>query len=321
MAKPLTTQDRVMLLMSLVPYLKEHGPTPVADLAAKFSVAPEEVRQLTRFLGVAGVPGETQTYQHEDLFDIDWDALEQHDLVSLTQIVAVEETPRFSSTETAALIAGLHALEPMLPQPLQQTAQHTAAKLASVQQSAPRRGSVSITGDPVQQHLSEITTAISRGSRLKFDYRGADGVLGHRTVEPLLLGQSGGSWYLRAYCLDREAERTFMLDRMRAPEALATLAERTPLSDASSAIGVDGAEVTAQVRLTRAALQKIVDFAPRVLGETEQGWVRAEVDLLHPAVAVRLVQAAPAELVIEAPEAARAAAAEWARLALADYEA
>lgn len=90
MSSRLTTSDRVMLLMSLVPYLKEHGPTQVSELASMFGVDAPAVRKLVRFLGVAGVPGETQTYQHEDLFDIDWDALEQHDIVSLTQTVAVD---------------------------------------------------------------------------------------------------------------------------------------------------------------------------------------------------------------------------------------
>ena len=45
-----------MLLMSLVPYLKEHGPTQVSELASMFGVDAPAVRKLVRFLGVAGVP-------------------------------------------------------------------------------------------------------------------------------------------------------------------------------------------------------------------------------------------------------------------------
>ncbi len=321
MSQQLTTPDRVMLLMSFVPYLKEHGPTRVTDLASIFGVDARVVRKLVRFLGVAGVPGETQTYQHEDLFDIDWDALEQHDIVSLTQTVAVDDTPRFSSAETSALIAGLHALTPMLPAEMRQAAVSAAAKLASVQPADGGQGAVSITEDGVPERLSEITTAIAAQTRLSFDYRAADGTLTRRTVEPLLLGQTGEAWYLRAYCLERDAERTFLLDRMRDPRALADKATHLPSSEAHEALEVAGAELTARLRLTRLALQRILDFAPRVLAEGPDGWLVAEVELLHAEAAVRLVQAAPGEVIVEAPEAACAAVQAWADRALASYDA
>ena len=312
-----------MLLMSLVPYLKEHGPTQVSELASMFGVDAPAVRKLVRFLGVAGVPGETQTYQHEDLFDIDWDALEQHDIVSLTQTVAVDETPRFSSVETSAMIAGLHALTPMLQGEMQEAAISAAKKLASVGAADGGQGAVSITEDAAQQRIAEITSAISEQTRLSFEYRSADGTLSQRTVEPLLLSQSGGAWYLRAYCIDRCAERTFLLDRMRSPRALPEKAVHLVGKRvvAPVALGVEGAELTARVRLTRLALQRLIDFAPRVLAEGDEGWLNAEVDLLHPGVAVRLVQAAPGEVIVEQPEAARAAVHEWAERALAAYDA
>lgn len=323
MSSRLTTSDRVMLLMSLVPYLKEHGPTQVSELASMFGVDAPAVRKLVRFLGVAGVPGETQTYQHEDLFDIDWDALEQHDIVSLTQTVAVDETPRFSSVETSAMIAGLHALTPMLPGEMQEAAVSAAKKLASVRAADGGQGAVSITEDAAQQRIAEITSAISEHTRLSFEYRSADGTLSQRTVEPLLLSQSGGAWYLRAYCIDRCAERTFLLDRMRSPRALPEKAVHLVGKRvvAPVALGVEGAELTARVRLTRLALQRLIDFAPRVLAEGDEGWLTAEVDLLHPGVAERLVQAAPGEVIVEQPEAARAAVHEWAERALSAYDA
>ena len=320
MARQFTTSDRVMLLMSLIPYLDQHGPTSVTELAAEFDVAPQALRQLVRFLGVAGVPGETQTYQHEDLFDIDWDALEQHDLVSLTHIVAVEETPRFSSVETSAMIAGLHVLTPMLPAHLQTVAQSTAEKLAAVQPIDGPRRSVTASKDPVHERLSEITSSMAQGQRLEFEYRDASGASTHRRVEPLLLSQSGDSWYLRAYCLDRSAERTFLLDRMRAVRMSEETADRAPLAAGTRQPGVDEAALTARIRLTPAALRNIADFAPRVTAHEDGGWCEAELELLHPAVAVRLVQAAPGELIVESPPAAREAVRLWAARALARYD-
>src|SRR5690606_8932644 len=103
------------------------------------------------FLGTAGVPGETHTYQPEDLFDIDWDAFEQDDIVSLTQTVAIEETPRFSASEYAALIAGLHALQDVLPEADRAVAATTAAKLAQAAPAEHETHGASVLSDP---HLS-----------------------------------------------------------------------------------------------------------------------------------------------------------------------
>ena len=320
MARQFTTADRVMLLMALVPYLDQHGPTSVTELAAEFDVAPNSLRQLVRFLGVAGVPGETQTYQHEDLFDIDWDALELHDIVSLTHIVAVEETPRFSSVETSAMIAGLHVLAPMLPPELQVVAHSTAEKLASVETVNESRAPFTASEDPVHEQLSEITATMAKSQRLAFEYRDASGASSHRVVEPLLLSQSSDAWYLRAYCLDRAAERTFLLDRMRGVTALGEPAERAPLAPAKREAGLAEAELTAQIRLTQAALRTIADFAPRVTADLHDGWCLAELELLHPAAAIRLVQAAPGELIVESPAAARDAVQEWVNRALARYD-
>ncbi|MFC7765349.1 hypothetical protein [Leucobacter soli] len=46
-----------MLLLSLIPYLMEHGDTPLAELARTFDIDAEALRALIEFLGTAGVPG------------------------------------------------------------------------------------------------------------------------------------------------------------------------------------------------------------------------------------------------------------------------
>lgn len=321
MPRQLTTPDRVMLLMSLIPYLLEHGPTPLQELAEAFDVDPRVLRRLVRFLGVAGVPGETLTYQHEDLFDIDWDALEQHDVVSLTRVVAVEDTPRFSSSETAALVAGLHALAPMLPESMRDIAAATAEKLASVERVDARRQTVSVTADPTEDRMASIIGAIEARARLCFDYRDAEGRHTVRTIDPLLLWQSGGSWYLRGWCIDRAAERTFLVDRIRDPRAIAEGATAVLAGKQNSLPVVSGTEITATLAVRLDALQRIADFTPRVLGEPASGWLRVEVDLLHPAVAVRIVQAAPGKVIVEGPAEARDSVEQWAARALAQYDA
>ncbi len=336
MPRTLTTQDRVMLLMTLVAYLQEHGPTTVDELAIGFDVEPRTIRRLVQFLGTAGVPGETRTYQHEDLFDLDWEAFEQEDIVHLTHVVAVDDTPRFSNAETAALLAGLHVLEAMLPEEMRAVARGTAAKLAAAvpvtataaasaapASSAPdfepdSATAVSADSGPAQPSLATITEAIDSGNRLSFEYRDSTGKSSARVVDPLLLGQSGGGWYLRAFCLDREAERTFLVDRMREVFMRAEHSEHAAMPSASL-LGIEEAEVTALLSVRESALHRIADFAPKVLGPASPGWARVEVELLHPASAVRLVQAIPGEVVVESPPSSRLAVVEWADRALAQY--
>lgn len=321
-AAEFTTPDRVVLLLALIPYLREHGATPVQDLARTFRVDEAVLRRLVRFLGTAGVPGETLSYQHEDLFDIDWTALEEHDVVSLTSVVAVEDTPRFSAAELAALLAGLTALGPMLPQSEQAVLRSTMRKLGGAAPSAGTSLSLSLTADPEDPRLAELVAAQRAGRRVGFEYRDAGGAHTARTVEPLLLSHSAGAWYLRAFCLERAGERTFRVDRMSGLRVLPHPADRAPLDSASAAppLGAAEHESVARIRIRERALPRIADFAPEPLGAVQDGWLTAEVLLAHPAAAVRLVQLAPGELVVQAPQSARLAVAAWADRALAQYD-
>lgn len=330
MARRPDISDRVVLLLALVPYLREHGPTPVARLAREFDVDADLLRGLVAFLGTAGVPGETHTYQPEDLFDIDWDAFEERDLVSLTNIVAVDDTPRFAPAEHAALLAGLHALGGMLPESERGIAEQAAAKLALAAPSSAQalpgaepptaRPSISVSAEPADPGLATLFAALARGARLSFEYRDLRGTLTSRTVEPLGLAQSTGGWYLRAHCLDREAERTFLVDAIRDPRLLDEPSERRGDPAAAPALGPEHAEVTAVLRVRESSLHRISGFSPRPVGPAEEGWLRAEVRLAHPAAAIRLVQASPGDIVVEEPPAARAAVHEWASRALAPYD-
>jgi proteasome accessory factor C len=317
MPRKITGPDRVVLLLSVVPYLMEHGETPLADLAEAFDVPPRLMRELIEFLGTAGVPGETSTYQHEDLFDIDWASLEDEGLVRLTRVVAVDDAPGFSPGERAALIAGMLALAPLLPEDEREHARTAAEKLRAM---GGGEAALSVAVEREDPRIAAVAAAIDWGRRLAFAYRDLHGASSERTVEPLALTQSAGGWYLRAHCLDRDAERTFLVDGMREPRVLPEAAERRATNRPHpSLIGPSETEVVATIRLRECSLERVAAFSPRPLGPAEPGWVRAEVDLAYPAAACRLVQAAPGDLTVESPASARQAVREWAERALAGY--
>ncbi|MFV9507863.1 MAG: WYL domain-containing protein, partial [Oscillochloridaceae bacterium umkhey_bin13] len=64
--------------------------------------------------------------------------------------------------------------------------------------------------------LPVIRRAIKHRRTLAITYTGsADRAPATRHIRPLRLERHGEHWYLHAYCLDRQAERCFRLDRMR----------------------------------------------------------------------------------------------------------
>lgn len=66
-------------------------------------------------------------------------------------------------------------------------------------------------------NIALIRQAILEKRLLAFDYYGESGKMSVRQVCPFLLWFKGQSWYLRAFCLMRNAVRTFKLTRLKRP--------------------------------------------------------------------------------------------------------
>ena len=101
--------DKLTFLLALVPYLIDQVRVSVDDTAAHFGVAPQRIRDAVALITTSGLPGDDGAYSHADLFDIDWIAYEERDLITIIR-APVEEIPRLSSREAAALLAGLQVL-------------------------------------------------------------------------------------------------------------------------------------------------------------------------------------------------------------------
>ncbi len=71
------------------------------------------------------------------------------------------------------------------------------------------------TVDP--QALTTIASACRDHERLRFAYRARDGSATRRLVEPHSLANLGRRWYLVAWDCDRDAWRTFRVDRLASP--------------------------------------------------------------------------------------------------------
>ncbi|WP_044443300.1 helix-turn-helix transcriptional regulator [Agreia bicolorata] len=312
-------QDKLTFLLSLVPYLIQQSQVSVHDAARHFGVSDETIREAVLLIAVSGVPGSDSNYQHGDLFDIDWDAFDENEII-ITQLVAIDDSPRFSAREASALIAGLQYIQ-SLPENVDSAAYSSlATKLARGASETPSQ--VIVSPAATNETFARIGDALSQGVQLEFDYRDSRGQTEHRRVDPLRLDSDDDDWYLRAWCHSRHSVRTFRLDRIDALRVTDLAIDHrpadVPLSD--SLFDTSGEHTSVVLEFRPEALSLLGEFVPEGTRVTRSGDMsRASVRVAHFNGLTRLVAGlAGVARVVDPPEA-RQAARRWALDALAAY--
>lgn len=323
--QPFQARDKLAFLLSLVPYLMDHERVTVAEAAEHFGIPADQIRDAVSLIAVSGLPGETAAYQHDDLFDIDWDAFENDDEIVLTNRVAIDDSPRFSAREAAALIGALQYLS-ALPEYTDRAAMASLiAKLSrgTAGVPAPLTVAASEGGDGLSGTIALIRRSVEAGTQLEFDYLNARGEHERRRVDALRVESVDADWYLRGWCHLREAVRTFRIDRISA--AVVTDA---PIEHRESDVRLpelfeaspDDLEVVIDVE--PAALPLLADYVPDgSRSEPHGSLVRTTVRVSHFHGLKRLVASMPGVVTVVEPAEARAAVAEWAAAAVARYDA
>ncbi|MCX7521564.1 WYL domain-containing protein [Microbacterium sp. STN6] len=318
---PLHAQDKLLLLLSLVPYLMDHDRVAVGDVAEHFGVSPQQIRDAVRLIAVSGVPGETRQYQPGDLFDIAWDDFEQNDQIVLTHLVAIDDSPRFSAREASALIAGLQYLSALPENQDREAIGMLMTKLARGSSATPSE--VAVAGADADAALAPIRSAIETGTQVEFDYLNARGEHERRRVDPLRVESVDQDWYLRGWCHLRQAVRTFRFDRMASLEvtgepasdhgAHASLPEN--LFEGSPEDLLVDIDVAASARVLLADYLR--EAAP---GVEENGVIHTSMRVTHYHGLKRLAARLSGVLTVTGPAEARRAVAEWAAAGAARYE-
>lgn len=321
MATRLEAADRVTYLMSFVPYLIEQGPVPVEQLATHFDLTTSQVGELVQLLAMSGVPGDDGYYQHQDLFDINWDLFEQEHIVELWQHVGVESTPRFSAREAAALLAGLQYISGIVPERDRSIIDKLVLKIASGASAEPEN--LLVTPAPVPVDLDVIRQAVTSGHSVGFEYRSAIGELTPRSVDPLRLDLVGESWYLRGWCHERQALRTFRLDRISqlslTGESIQTTLTAHDLSDELFEIKDTDIRVTFAVE--ESALSLLAAYRPEVTGARSDDEIEVEVAFSDLGSVSVFVAQFPGSIRVISPQVAIDTVSEWSRQALSRYSA
>ena len=312
-AQPRHAQDKLAFLLSLVPYLMDHDRVSVKTAAKHFGVPEEQIREAVRLIGVSGIPGETAQYQHGDLFDIAWDDFEDNDQIVLTNLVAIDDSPRFSAREAAALIAGLQYLSALPENADREAISSLTAKLSRGASAEPSQ--VAVEESESDETLALIRTSVEKGVQLEFDYLNSQAESERRRVDPLRVESIDADWYLRGWCHTREALRTFRLDRMSAP----TITEQPITHGARDVVLPDTLfegspdDLIVTIDVTESAAPLLADYIPD--GATKKvtdGVVRTTVRVSHYHGLKRLIASMPGAATVVDPPEARAVVARWA---------
>jgi proteasome accessory factor C len=313
--------DKLAFLLSLVPWLIDHERVSVAEAAAHFGVGVTDIRRAVELIAVSGIPGDTAQYQHADLFDIAWDDFEQNDVIVLTNLVAIDDTPRFSAREAAALIAGLQYLS-SLPENADRGA--VASLMSKLSRGASGEPSqVAVAQEGTSEVLALVREAVERGVQLEFDYAGVRGRVERRRVDPLRVESLDADWYLRGWDHLREALRTFRLDRIASPALtdarITHRASDLSLPDTLFEGSPDDLDVV--VEIDAAAAPLLDDYRPVDVEDAGEGRTRLTLRVGHVGTVARLVSGLPGRARVVAPDEARRAVASWAAEAAARYDA
>ncbi|WP_309103048.1 WYL domain-containing protein [Microbacterium sp.] len=315
--KPLLAADRVRLYLTLVPYLLEHGQVSLAEAAEEFGVTPSEMRSMVEKLTVIGLPGDSGFWQQpQEMFDINWDLLDEEDVIEITNDVALRRVPRFTAREAAALLAGLQMVAAVPAVSDSGLVAGLISKLSRGAADAPAEVVVAPTAvDDVRQ---VVARGVQEGVAVSFTYQAPDAAPMTRTVDPVQILITNAQWYLQGWCHMRQAMRTFHLDRVSDPRLTDIPIEHGDdfVPEAFAAAANDG-EVTVQLPERLAPL--LGGFLSADNMHVSDGVVHARLHLADPRGIKRIAAKLGGGLEVVEPAIARAATREWAAAGLALY--
>ena len=203
------TSSRLLTLLSL---LQGRRDWPGGELASRLEVSSRTIRRDIERLRGLGYPVESLTgpaggYRLRAGTSMPPLLLDDEEAIAIA--VGLRTAARASVTgieETS--VRALVKLEQVLPAHLRRRVR----ALQSATMTLPAGGP---TVDP--QSLTVIAAACRDSERVRFAYRGRDGVDSRREVEPHSLVNLGRRWYLVAWDRGRQDWRTFRVDRLARP--------------------------------------------------------------------------------------------------------
>mgnify|MGYP000284729098 FL=1 len=278
--KGFNSEDRYNFLLALVGYLGHRTEVSLIEVAEHFNLESDYIVKALRSLNDATA----QVGGFEEWpFYVDIDLLDDG-IVSLTTAEVIDDVPRLSTRQAAAISAGLGYLA-TIPEfagnaqvqgLIEQIAAGSSRGMAEV---------ISIAPGSVEAGAEQLRQAILSGRAIYCEYINRKGEKTKREIDPLRIDLTGGVWYLRGYCPVNKGVRNFLIEHMRAIELL-----DREISSAAQAVGeIEDATYVAEVsdtvvtvEVTPEAYRLITEFQtvsePKDVGS---GTIRSEIMVGH----------------------------------------
>lgn len=316
-SRPMIATERAALILQLVPYLIGKGEVTLAEAASDFDVTVAQMRAMVEKLTVIGRPGDGGFWQlPHDLFDIDWDLLDQQDVIVITNSVGLERSPRLTAREAAALLAGLQLARSLPGVRDSEIATGLLAKLARGASAAPLE--VIVAPGPVDGVRDVVDEALRDGVAVSFTYKAPDAVATTRTVDPVKVHIANGEWYLQGWCHLRRAIRTFHLERVS--DVVRTDIPATHAADAvPDLFQPDDSDPVAHIRFPASLAPLLGDYIERAEVVADGDALVASLRVADEHGLKRLAARRGGQVEVLDPAPTRRAAPAWAEAGLAQY--
>ena len=297
---PATVQLRRLLVM--IPWLVERGGASLEEIARAFRITVEQAE--------ADVLRASMLRAGEDLPDHYVNVFLDGDRAEADPSQYLKRPPRLSASQGFALLAaGQAILDDEDEGPL-------ASALTKLERVLGNRENVDVDLQK-PPHLAEVQAAVTEGTQLRIEYYAAwRDEVSERVVEPRVVYQRHGRWYVLAWCTRAEGERRFRVDRIRSLAAAGTFtpAPVDPPPDVWEP-GDDAVPVVVDVPLWA---RWVVEAYP-VTYEERDGMLRVTMQVLGTAWLERLLLKLGAEARVVEPESLRAVGVDVAKRLLATY--
>jgi proteasome accessory factor C len=312
-------EDRYNFLLALVGYLGHRDEVALTEVADHFNLEADYVVKALKSLNdaTAHVAGFEQWP-----FYVDVDLLEDG-IVSLTTADVIDDVPRLSTRQAAAISAGLSYLA-SIPEFAANADVRFLIETIAAGSSRGLAEVISIAPGSVEAGADLLRLAILQGKAVSCEYINRKGEKSVREIEPLRIDLTAGVWYLRGYCPINHGVRNFLIEHMRAIQILDRdlSTEATQVGEIEDATYVaDVTDTAVTVEVTPEAYRLITEFQtvsePKDIGS---GTIRTEIMVGHLPNIGRLIAKYGGAARVIAPAEARDYVRNFALAALGETE-
>ena len=310
MSARVTAGDRLRRILAVLPWVAERPGVTVGEVTERFGIDRDDLLADLNVVFMVGV----YPYTPDALVDV---SIDEDDQIDVRLGEAFRRPLALTPAQNLALLAAGSALLTTPGTDPDGPLARGLAKLARTVGADPGRSLSVDLGDAAAGGQRELLASALEGDhqvRLRYYTLGRDRAE-ERVVDPWLLRNRDGHWYLSAYCHSADAPRTFRLDRILDAEVLETDRRHRPPAESDLALRPDEAAPLVELRVAEGyrwvaetyPVESVVDEADGsqriTLAVSGEAWLSRLLLRLGPDVEVL---AAPPELIDAGVRAATA---------------